>query len=243
MVGAVHLLGQIEGLALIEGKAGVGGQVLQRDERTLGQRVACRQEHVGAAGEQLGEFQAAVRQQLFQHLPVEVVQIEHAHLAFAAAHVFQNFDGAAFVDAEGVFIRPELPGQLDEGFDRKGVVLGGDAELLFHLPFEDEPLFGETVLADDLPGVGEELFPLGGGGHAPVGAAEQREAQLLFQTVDAGGQAGLRQIQPLGGPVHGGFVRHGDDVDKLLQSHGVSFLFKAIARRARCFRAVPPAAG
>ncbi len=226
VIGAVHLLGQIERLALIEGKAGVGGQVLQRDERPLGQRMTCRQKDIGAAGKQFGEFQAAVRQQLFQYLPVEVVQIEHTHLAFAAAHVFQNFGGAAFVNAEGVLIRPELTGQLNEGLDREGIVLGGDAELLFHLPLEDESLFGEAVLADDLPGIGEKLFPLGGGDYAPVGAAEQREAQLLFQAVNAGGQTGLRQVQPLGGPVHGGFVRHGDNVDKLLQSHGVSLLFE-----------------
>ena len=64
---------------------------------------------------------------------VEVAEVEDSDFALHADNVVDNLLGAALADSKLVLVGAELVYQLDKALDREGIVLGGDAELLFAL--------------------------------------------------------------------------------------------------------------
>ena len=144
---------------------------------------------------QFRELQLLRTHQLPQHCLVKRVEVQDADLAFHLGDILQNLVGLCFPQAEIIVFSAARPNQRHKGIDGKGIMLGGNAELLL-LPRVRQILFlDERRLFQHLPGIAQKDLALLGNRNATVSAGENGNAHLLFQLFQRLGQAWLCQIQ------------------------------------------------
>ena len=105
--------------------------------------------------------------------------------------ILDDLIGLGLADSEIVLFSAVLVKQFDEGFNGERIVLGGDAELVLDRSSSKVSLLDQTGLLDDLSGISEKFFSLGGDENALIGALKNRDAKFVFQFVNRGGQTGL----------------------------------------------------
>ena len=138
-------------------------------------------EYMGAGFKQRMEYKAAFLEQLFQHLPVKIIDVEDAQLTPVILYIVDNLIGAGFPQGEFIFVRVLAGYQVGERIDGKGIVLGGYGADTLHRFFVCVVLLQQLGLLQHLSGIGQELHSLGGQGD-PLGAAvEDGYAHFLFQ--------------------------------------------------------------
>ena len=158
---------------------------------------------------------------LREGLPVEVIEIENAKLAFHVADMVHDGMCLCLMDREFIVLQPELIRGLDKCLDSEGIMLGGNREPGLAGGSVDEPFFQDSILRDDLPCVAQEFFPILCDGDSTVGSQKECKAKLFLQLPDRAGQGGLCDIEPVGCFVHAAAVGDGDSVSHLLKGHGI----------------------
>ena len=162
------------------------------------------------------EYKTAFFEQLFQHLPVKIVDIKDAQLTPVILHIVDNLIGAGLSQGEFIFVRA-LPGyQVGERIDGKGIVLGGYGADTLHRFFVCVMLFQQLGLLQHLPGIGQEFHSLGGQGNTLGAPVEDGYAHFLFQLLDRVGKAGLGYEKLLGRVGNRAAVYDGYNIAQLL---------------------------
>ena len=94
-------------------------------------------------------------------------------------------------DPEGVFIDGELLCEFDKCLDRKSIVLGRDTEALFDIFLFYIFFLCEPVLVQDLSRIDQKFLPFRSYPDTAVRPPEDRDANLLLEFSDRGGEGGL----------------------------------------------------
>ena len=217
------LLRKIKGVvdALLVGKAGIGKEVFQGDKGTAGQGMAAAEKYVHRRFEEGMEVHVRFLQDMKKHVFSEMVKEENAQLASSQPDVFDNIIGAGFPQGELIFLPPILLYQSHESIHHEGIVLGGNGKDPLHRGALLVGIFQKIRLFHHLPGVGKEFHPFLRKYHAPAGAAEKGNAHFLLQLSHGFGKGRLGNKKRTGRHIQRARLYDGDDVTKLLQSHGI----------------------
>lgn len=108
--------------------AGVGRKVGKGQLRAAGERVALAYEYVDLCVKEGVEARARIGKSLLQNAGVKVVQIEDADITAKRADVIDDLRCGGLAHDELELAVAAALDHVDEGLDRKGVVLGGDSK-------------------------------------------------------------------------------------------------------------------
>ena len=193
MVSAVDFFRQIKGLilALVKAQTRIRFEIFKGERLSARERVALCEEDVCAASEEFSKIQIVLVEDLHENIPVEIVQIEDTELALVAPDIFNDLCCFALIDPEGVFIDGELLCEFDKCLDRKSIVLGRDTEALFDIFLFYIFFLCEPVLVQDLSRIDQKFLPFRSYPDTAVRPPEDRDANLLLEFSDRGGEGGL----------------------------------------------------
>ena len=132
---AEDLLGEIKGivLALLIGQTRIRFQIRQGDGTAACKRIGRTDKYMRFCHKKPRKFEVVFPQRLADHRLVKTVQIQHANLAPKLRHILNQLIRLRLADTEIVLFSAVLTDQIDKRLNGKGIVLGGDAELLFQV--------------------------------------------------------------------------------------------------------------
>ena len=201
--------------------------------------MALPHEHMGPQTGQLVELQIPPLQNTADEVLRHVGDEDHAQVALLLGHLLDDSGHLHLLEADlDAWFLPQMQ-ELHKGLGAEGIALGGDGQ--------GDPVFRPAlaVVAGDLAAAlhnGDDLVQqlpaVLRQRHAPVGAVENGDAQLLFHLGDGAGQGGLGHEQVLGRPVDGAAAVDLQNVAHLQQCHGahLAFLLSAYRKAQRIAR-------
>ena len=191
-------------------------------------------EHVGPQPCQLVELQIPPLQNAADKVLRHVRDENHAQIALLLGHLLDDGGHLHLLEAD---LDPRLLPQVQELHERlgaEGVALGGNGQR--------DPVLRPAlaVIAGDLAAalhnggdLVQQLAAILRQRHAPVGAVEDGDAQLVLHLGNGAGQGGLGHEQVLGRPVDGAAAVHLQNIAHLQQRHGTHLAFLLPAYRKR----------
>ena len=182
-------------------------------------------EHMGPQPGQLVELQVPALQNPANEVLRHVRDKNHAQVALLLGHLLDHGGHLHLLEADlDAGLLPQVQ-ELHERLGAEGIALGGDGEA--------DPVFrlALAVIAGDLAAalhdggdLVQQLPAVLRQRHAPVGAVEDGDAQLLLHLGNGAGQGGLGHKQVLGRPVDGAAAVDLQNVAHLQKRHGAHLL-------------------
>ena len=130
------------------------------------------------------EARARIGKSLLQNADVKVVQIEDADVAAKRADVIDDLRCGGLAHDELELVVPAALDDVDEGLDRKGVMLGGNGEAGLRGAAVLVARLEHVGLLYDLTRIAQKLGAVVGERDAAAGARKDLQVELLFQAFD-----------------------------------------------------------
>ncbi len=171
----------------------------------------------GGGAQQGVEGQVVVLQHPAHVAAVHVGQEDDPNVAVLLPHVLDHGGGLGLVQPQRVGVRVDLSQKLLKGADYEIVVLAADEEGGLLPVGAAEKIFADVVCVPQQTVAELQQLPsLVGDGDAGGGAGKDGDPQLLLQRVDQIADAGLGDVQLLGGAAEGAALLHHGNVFQLL---------------------------
>ena len=127
------------------------------------------------------ELQTVGAEQLGQGLAVEIIEVDYAYLASESCNIADYLRSLGLADSKFIFRGVKMLYHLHESLYRKGVVLGGNAELLLYAALADVFLCQNVELSHYLSCVLDKLGTVIGKSNSPAAPVEYLYSYFLFK--------------------------------------------------------------